>query len=45
VDIELVVFDAAGKSVEAVKAEQADIGFLPSTRYGVMASRLPRPMC
>ena len=27
VDIELVVFDAAGKSVEAVKAEQADIGF------------------
>ena len=27
VDIDLVVFDAAGKSVEAVKAEQADIGF------------------
>lgn len=27
VDIELVVFDAAGKSVDAVKAEQADIGF------------------
>lgn len=27
VGIELVVFDAAGKSVEAVKAEQADIGF------------------
>lgn len=27
VDIELVVFDAAGKSVEAVRAEQADIGF------------------
>jgi len=27
VEIELVVFDAAGKSVEAVKAEQADIGF------------------
>lgn len=26
-DIELVVFDAAGKSVEAVKAEQADIGY------------------
>ena len=27
VDLELVVFDAAGKSVDAVKAEQADIGF------------------
>jgi polar amino acid transport system substrate-binding protein len=27
VDIELVLFDAAGKSVEAVKGEQADIGF------------------
>lgn len=27
VDLELVVFDAAGKSVEAVTAEQADIGF------------------
>lgn len=27
VGIELVVFDAAGKSVEAVTAEQADIGF------------------
>jgi polar amino acid transport system substrate-binding protein len=27
VDVELVVFDAAGKSVEAVTAEQADIGF------------------
>ena len=27
VGIELVVFDAAGKSVEAVKGEQADIGF------------------
>jgi len=27
VDIELVVFDAAGKSVEAVRREQADIGF------------------
>ncbi len=27
VEIELVVFDAAGKSVEAVRAEQADIGF------------------
>lgn len=27
VPIELVVFDAAGKSVEAVSAEQADIGF------------------
>ena len=27
VDIELVVFDAAGKSVEAVRSEQADIGF------------------
>ena len=27
VDTELVVFDAAGKSVEAVRAEQADIGF------------------
>jgi polar amino acid transport system substrate-binding protein len=27
VDIELVVFKAAGKSVEAVTAEQADIGF------------------
>ncbi|MCD2514288.1 ABC transporter substrate-binding protein [Comamonas endophytica] len=27
VDIELVVFDSAGKSVEAVTAEQADIGF------------------
>lgn len=27
VDAELVVFDAAGKSVEAVTAEQADIGF------------------
>lgn len=27
VEIELVVFDTAGKSVEAVKAEQADIGF------------------
>jgi polar amino acid transport system substrate-binding protein len=27
VDIELVVFDAAGKSVEAVTQEQADIGF------------------
>ncbi|MGI4849175.1 MAG: ABC transporter substrate-binding protein [Janthinobacterium lividum] len=27
VDIELVVFNAAGKSVEAVSAEQADIGF------------------
>jgi polar amino acid transport system substrate-binding protein len=26
-DIELVVFDAAGKSVEAVRNEQADIGF------------------
>lgn len=26
-DLELVVFDAAGKSVDAVKAEQADIGF------------------
>lgn len=25
--LELVVFDAAGKSVEAVTAEQADIGF------------------
>lgn len=27
VEVELVVFDAAGKSVEAVRAEQADIGF------------------
>jgi polar amino acid transport system substrate-binding protein len=27
VDVELVVFDAAGKSVEAVTQEQADIGF------------------
>lgn len=27
VDIELVVFDAAGKSVDAVRDEQADIGF------------------
>ena len=27
VAVELVVFDAAGKSVEAVRAEQADIGF------------------
>ncbi|MDB5928850.1 MAG: transporter substrate-binding protein, partial [Polaromonas sp.] len=27
VDLSLVVFDAAGKSVEAVTAEQADIGF------------------
>ena len=27
VDIELVVFDAAGKSVEAVRSERADIGF------------------
>ena len=27
VGLELVVFDAAGKSVEAVRAEQADIGF------------------
>jgi polar amino acid transport system substrate-binding protein len=27
VDMEMVVFDAAGKSVEAVRAEQADIGF------------------
>ncbi len=27
VEIELVVFDAAGKSVDAVKAEQADVGF------------------
>ncbi|WP_026435989.1 ABC transporter substrate-binding protein [Acidovorax sp. JHL-9] len=27
VELELVVFDAAGKSVEAVRAEQADIGF------------------
>ncbi len=27
VGVELVVFDAAGKSVDAVKAEQADIGF------------------
>ncbi|WP_028605838.1 ABC transporter substrate-binding protein [Ottowia thiooxydans] len=27
VPLELVVFDAAGKSVDAVKAEQADIGF------------------
>lgn len=27
VEIELVVFDTAGKSVEAVKTEQADIGF------------------
>jgi polar amino acid transport system substrate-binding protein len=27
VSIELVVFDSAGKSVDAVKAEQADIGF------------------
>ena len=27
VGIELVVFDSAGKSVDAVKAEQADIGF------------------
>ena len=26
-EVELVVFDAAGKSVEAVVAEQADIGF------------------
>ena len=26
-DIELVVFDAAGKSVEAVRGEQADVGF------------------
>ncbi len=27
IDLELVVFDAAGKSVEAVTTEQADIGF------------------
>jgi len=27
VDIELIVFDAAGKSVEAVTEERADIGF------------------
>lgn len=27
VDVELIVFDAAGKSVEAVTSEQADIGF------------------
>jgi len=27
VEVELVVFDAAGKSVEAVTAEQADVGF------------------
>lgn len=27
VEVELIVFDTAGKSVDAVKAEQADIGF------------------
>ena len=27
VELELVVFDAAGKSVDAVASEQADIGF------------------
>ena len=41
-----VVFDAAGTSVDAVKAEQADIGFFaidPRARRRHRAS--PRPMC
>jgi len=45
VGIDLVVFDAAGKSVEAVRGEQADIGFLPSTPCAVKAFRSPHRMC
>jgi len=45
VGIELVVFDAAGKSVEAVRGEQADIGFCPSTPCVVKAFRSPHLMC
>jgi len=45
VEIELVVFDTASKSVDAVRGEQADIGFLPSILCAVKAWHLPRLMC
>jgi polar amino acid transport system substrate-binding protein len=45
VDLALVVFDAAGKSVEAVTAEQADIGFLRLIRCAAKALRSRPLMC
>lgn len=44
VDVELIVFDAAGKSVEAVTSEQADIGFFAVDPVRERGSRLPRRM-
>lgn len=43
--LELVVLETAGKSVDAVRQEQADIGFLPSIRCVARRSRSPGPMC
>jgi len=44
VGLSLVVFDAAGKSVDAVTNEQADVGFLRSTRCAAKALPSPPPM-
>ena len=45
VAMDLVVFDAAAKSVEAVKTGQADIASSPSTRCAATACASARPMC
>jgi ABC-type amino acid transport substrate-binding protein len=45
VDIELVAFDAAGQSVQAVTDGQADIGFFAAIRCAAPASPSPRPTC
>jgi len=45
VPMSLVVFDAAGKSVDAVTQEKADFGFLPLTQFVVKALHLLALMC
>ena len=45
VELELVVVDAAGKSVDIVTQAQADIGFSPSIPCAARASPSPSPMC
>ncbi len=45
VALEFVVFDAAGKAVDAVTQEQADVGFSRWTRCAARALPSPRRTC
>ena len=45
VGIELKVFDTAGRSVEAVRGEEADIGFFAIDPARSEGLRSPPPMC